>query len=72
MGWYMEPNQCKEHGKTIVKMLHEGFDSLPCSGCGEDVRVPMHSRRALSKLEWDNTVFLNNLKSELQPRRNRE
>lgn len=61
---------CKEHGKTIVKMLQEGVDSLPCSGCGEEVRVPMHIRRANSKLEFDNTLFLNNLKSELAPRRN--
>jgi len=64
--------KCKEHGNAIVKMLQTGVDSLPCSGCGEIVKVPMHPRRALSKLEWDNTVFLNNLKSELAPRRNTE
>ena len=62
--------KCKEHGKTIVKTLQEGVDSLPCSGCGEDVRVPMHIRRSNSKLEFDNMIFLNNLKSELTPRRN--
>ena len=61
---------CKEHGKTIVNMLQEGVDSMPCSGCGEDVRVPMHTRRANSKLDFDNLLFLNNLKSELKPRRN--
>ena len=64
--------KCKEHGKTIVKMFQEGVDSLPCSGCGKEVKVPMHPRMALSKLEWDNMVFLNNLKSELTPRRKRK
>ena len=60
---------CKDYGKMVVKMLQEGVDSLKCPGCGEDVRVPMHIRRANSKLEWNNKLFLNNLKSELSPRR---
>ena len=62
--------KCKEHGKMVVKLLQEGVDSLPCSGCGEEIKVPMHLRRVDSKLEWENTLFLNNLKSELAPRRN--
>ena len=60
---------CKDYGKMVVKMLRAGVDSMPCSGCGEDVSVPMHIRKANSKLEWDNTVFLNKLKSELGPKR---
>ena len=61
---------CKDYGKLVAKMLREGVSSTHCPKCGDEVKVSMHIRSANSKLEWDNTLFLDKLKSELKPRRN--
>jgi len=61
---------CKDYGKLVAKMLREGVSSVQCPECGDEVKVSMHIRSANSKLEFDNVLFLNNLKSELKPRRN--
>jgi len=63
---------CKDYGKLVAKMLREGTSSTRCPKCGDEVKVSMHVRSANSKLEFDNMLFLNNLKSELKPRRNGE
>ena len=61
---------CKDYGNLVAKMLREGVSSTNCPKCGDEVKVSMHVRSANSKLEFDNMLYLNHLKLELeQPRR---
>ena len=60
--------KCKDHGETIVKMFKEGVDSLPCPGCGVDVKVSTQVRRSNSRLDFEAMLFLEKVKTGLLPR----